>query len=129
MTPVARRCDVRVPVWPARLRGPVACETPAYRSKRLEPGSSATGWVKRLRLLELLKDGIALCTGADTKDWARGVVEAIPDLVEPVFWWGFTQDVALMQGVHKHGYGSYDARYFSEDGNWMWNGSEWVAAR
>ena len=71
--------------------------------------SSATGWVRRLRLLELLKGGIALCTGADTKDWARGVVEAIPDLVEPAFWWGFTQDVALMQGVHKHGYGSYDA--------------------
>ena len=28
------------------------------------------------------------------------------------------------------GYDSYDARYFSsEDGNWMWNGSQWVAAR
>ena len=26
------------------------------------------------------------------------------------------------------GYGSFDARYFSEDGNWMWNASEWVAA-
>ena len=26
------------------------------------------------------------------------------------------------------GYGSCDARYFSEDGNWMWNGSEWVPA-
>ena len=62
-----------------------------------------------LRLLELLKDGIALFTGADTKDKARGVVEAIPDLVQPAFWWGFAQDVALMQGVHKHGYGSYDA--------------------
>ena len=25
--------------------------------------------------------------------------------------------------------GGYDAQYYSEDGNWVWNGSEWVPAR
>jgi len=71
--------------------------------------SLGAGWAKRLRVLDHVADAIFLCTNEETQGQARAAIASIPDMARPASWWGFEQDVAILRGITRCGYGNYDA--------------------
>ena len=71
--------------------------------------SLGAGWAKRLRVLDHVADAIFLCTDKETQGQARAAIASIPDMARPASWWGFEQDVAILRGITRCGYGNYDA--------------------
>lgn len=70
---------------------------------------SASGWLKRLVLLDSLGNVIRLCASKETQEAAYNAIDNLKDGTIPFEWWGREADLALLAGVYKHGFGNYEA--------------------
>jgi len=70
---------------------------------------SASGWLKRLILLDNLGNVIRLCASKETQETAYNAIDILKDGTSPFEWWGREADLALLAGVYKHGFGNYEA--------------------
>jgi hypothetical protein len=65
-------------------------------------------WARRLEVLDKLNRAIDKCIGEETQDAALEIMAGMKDAKLPA-WWDEDCDFFLLYGVHKHGFGNYDA--------------------
>eukprot|EP00249_Psilotum_nudum_P023985 c29048_g1_i1 orf=227-2086(+) len=70
---------------------------------------SASVWLKRIRLLDNLGIVVRLCANPETQDASHNAIESLGDATMPCGWWNRECDLALLDGVYKHGFGNYEA--------------------
>lgn len=66
-------------------------------------------WIKRIRLLDNLGHVVRLCANPETQESAYNAIDSLGDATVPCNWWSRESDLALLAGIYKHGFGSYEA--------------------
>eukprot|EP00897_Mesotaenium_endlicherianum_P009637 jgi/Mesen1/8701/ME000052S08124 len=110
-----RHTDPKDRAWADKRLAEVARQGGVGQAVALRVGDSdklaqsGSSWVRRLRLLDHLSDVVRLCASKDTVQAACREIESLRDATLPAAWWDRECDLALLSGVYKLGYGSYDA--------------------
>ena len=65
-------------------------------------------WLRKLRLLDLIRDAALMGRDEERRQEFDDAMATISESSPPVDWWSIAADKALLLGVYKHGYGSFD---------------------
>lgn len=80
--------------------------------ERMEKSGSV--WLKRIKLLDNLGHVVRLCANPGTQKTAYNAIDSLGDATLPCDWWTRESDLALLAGIYKHGFGSYESLRMDE---------------
>ncbi|GMH33669.1 hypothetical protein BSKO_01503 [Bryopsis sp. KO-2023] len=80
--------------------------------------SAAKIWTRRLHLLDSITTIVEKLKDKEMMELFESSLGMVSDANPPAQWWTSKTDLCLLRGVHKHGYGNYDAVRTDPEFSW-----------